>query len=124
MKHTLLLLCALTPSCARYSADPATGRVSFTVVATDFDKLSVSPTELYAEKVNQSKSTMSAIRTIGTIGTTAIVNGMLETVNANAAAVDMNASNNAAAGVLAKESTKQVGINADAAVESLKIVTP
>lgn len=123
MKHLLLLFLSL-PSCAEFTGNSITGDYHAVIVMTDLGAFSQTSKKVVATKVNQSKVPLSAIRTAGTLGATAITTGALEAANANATAVDITNSNNAAAGVAAKEATKRLSIETNAATEALKIAKP
>jgi hypothetical protein len=91
---------------------------------TDLDAGSFGPRRAVVAKQNQSKVPLSAIRTAGTIGVSAITNGMLETVNNNAAAVELGAQRTSAGIAAGKEATKQLSITEATKGAAIKAATP
>lgn len=120
----LLLIPLLLASCAQYKVDPSTRAVTFTTFGTDFDAVEATPDRLVIVKQNQSKVAMSAIRTVGTIATTYIANDMLKYVRGQQTAETVGAQKADVAKEGAEQITKRAQIKADAAVESLRIITP
>jgi hypothetical protein len=148
----LIVVCLSAVSCAEYSGatyaaptstntpyyagngdasgavDPARGRVISEYKAktfmTDLKAGKFGPKGSTIAGQNQSKVPLSAIRTAGTIGVSAITNGMLETINNNATTVELGSQATQASIAAGKEATKQLSIQTGAATEALKIAKP
>lgn len=124
MKLLIPLLFLPLVSCTVMSGNAQKGTFTYVSFGGDAKGLEISASGAKAAEVNNSKSALSAIRTVGTISTAMVVNSMLENVQASKTSEVVNASNNATANVAAKEATKQAKIAADASTQALKITTP
>lgn len=121
----LMFIPLFLASCAQYKVDPPPTRaVTFTTFGTDFDAAEVSADKLVIIRQNQSKVIMSAIRTAGTTASTWIVNDMLKYVRGQEASEVTNGQNADVAKESMREVTKQTQIKSDAAVETIKTITP
>lgn len=125
MKAILLIsLVLMLPSCAQIKGNSITGEYSATFVMTDVGAYSQTSKRAVMSKMNQSKVALSAIRTVGVYGGALVAGNLAEAVSQHGSNEVINASNNAAAGIAAKEATKQAAISAKSAEELARIAKP
>lgn len=127
----LLLLCALFVSCTSMSGTrPDGSKFNYTSVGGDASDLDISPDGAKAREVNNSKSLISATKTIGTVvGTGLVVSGLNKSAEiAENGLTSRNATTEATkqSAAAGKEATKQAQIAADLKKAELELapVTP
>lgn len=106
MKLLLSLLVCMLASCTVIQGNRQKGTYLYASFGGDVKDLKVDEKSASIGEINNSKAALSAIRTVGTLGTAKIVNGMLETVNTNAANVELGNQATTRAIAAGKEATK------------------